>query len=280
MASGNATAASWESVSSTMQTWARLALRHAARCWFVMTVAGQLMFAAYIVSLYGGAALRSDFAAWNRLMTHGHVDGAHAGNIATGLHLLGAAVIMLSGALQLLPGLRARAPSVHRWNGRLYLGAAVVASLTGIYMVWWRGAVGGTVQHLGTTLNGALVLVFAGMALQRIRVREVEAHRRWALRLFLAVSGVWFFRIGVMFWLAINHGPVGFDPRTFEGPFLSFLAFAQYGVPLAILELYLLCRARGGVAAHLGMTCLLAGATLVMAIGIVVATAGMWLPNM
>jgi len=280
MASGNATAASWESVSSTVQTWARPALTHAARCWFAVTVAGQLMFAAYIASLYGGAALRSDFAAWNRVMTHGHIDGAHAGNIATGVHLLGAAVIMLSGALQLLPWLRIRTPSVHRWNGRMYLGAAVTASLTGIYMVWWRGAVGGTVQHLGTTLNGVLVLLFAGMALQRIRARKVEAHRRWALRLFLAVSGVWFFRIGVMFWLAINHGPVGFDPRTFEGPFLSFLAFAQYAVPLAILELYFLCRARGGAVAHLGMACLLAGATMAMAIAIVVATAGMWLPNM
>jgi len=263
-----------------MLKWARSALTHTARCWFGVTVAGQLMFAAYIASLYGGAALRSDFAAWNKVMTHGHLDGAAAGNIATAIHLLGAAVIMLSGALQLLPHLRARMPALHRWNGRLYLGAAAGASLTGIYMVWWRGAAGDIVQHIGTTLNGLLILVCAAMALQRVRVGKVDAHRRWALRLFLAVSGVWFFRIGLMFWLALHRGPAGFDPQTFTGPFLSFLSFAQYAVPLAILELYFLCRVRGGVAAHLGMASLLAAATLVTGIGAGVATINMWLPNM
>lgn len=278
MTSGNATAAAWEAAS--MQKWASAALANTARCWFGVTLAGQLMFAAYIASLYGGAAVRGDFAAWNRVMTHGHIDGGPAGNIATGIHLLGAAIIMLSGALQLLPRLRARAPSLHRWNGRLYLGAAVGASVTGIYMVWWRGAVGDVVQHIGTTLNGVLIFVCAGMALQRIRTGRVEAHRRWALRLFLAVSGVWFFRIGLMFWLALHRGPAGFDPQTFEGPFLSFLSFAQYAIPLAILELYFLCRARGGTAAYAGMACLLAGATLLTGIGTAVATVNMWLPNM
>src|SRR5438067_269147 len=127
MASGNATTASWEWAG--LQNWARSALFHAVRCWFAVAVAGQLMFAAYIAVLYGGAALRGDFAAWNRVMSHGHVAGASAGNAATGLHLLGAAIIMASGALQLLPLLRARFPSFHRWNGRLYLVAAVAASL-------------------------------------------------------------------------------------------------------------------------------------------------------
>ena len=278
MASRNATAAAW--TADGIRHRAHGALQQAARGWFAVTVAGQCMFAAYIAVLYGGAALRGDFAAWNRVMTHGHVAGAATGNLATALHLLGAALIMLSGALQLLPALRARAPALHRWNGRLYLIAAVAASLTGIYMVWWRGAVGDTVQHLATTLNGVLVVLCAGMALQRIRARKVEAHRRWALRLFLAVSGVWFFRIGLMFWLVLNRGPAGFDPRTFEGPFLTFLAFAQVGVPLALLELYFVCRARGGAAAQLGMAYVLAGAALATAVGVAAATAGMWLPNM
>ena len=179
-----------------------------------------------------------------------------------------------------MSGRCARAPALHRWNGRLYLTAAVGASLSGIYMVWWRGAVGDTAQHVATTLNGVLVVLCAGMALLRIRARQVEAHRRWALRLFLAVSGVWFFRVGLMLWLVLNRGPAGFDPRTFEGPFLTFLAFAQYGVPLALLELVFVCRARGGPAAQLGMACVLAGATVATGVGVAAATAGMWLPNM
>ncbi len=254
------------------------ALRYAAAAWLLVTVAGQSLFALYVAILYGGAALRGDFARWNAVMTHGHVPGHGAGNAATAVHLLAAAVIMASGALQLLPGLRAALPRLHRWNGRLYLATAVAASLTGVYMVWWRGAVGDAFQHAGTTLNGVLVVVFAAMALQRIRTRDVVAHRRWALRLFVAVGGVWFFRVGLMFWLALNGGPAGFDPATFRGPFLSFLAFAQCLLPLAVLEAYLRCHGRAGAGAHWAMAALLAGLTCALAAGIGVAALGMWLP--
>lgn len=278
MASGNAITASSRAGSTHGQ--AARALAWAATLWFAVTVAGQLVFAAYVVLLYGGAAFRGNFGQWNTVMTHGHVAGDGAGNTATGIHLLMAAMIMLSGALQLVPRLRARAPVFHRWNGRLYLAAAVGASVTGIYMIWWRGTVGDLVQHIGTSVNGILVLVFAGMALRRILVRDVAAHRRWAMRLFLAVSGVWFFRVGLMFWLAVNGGPAGFDPDTFRGPFLSFLAFAQYLLPLAVLEIYLVCRARGGAGAQWVMACVLSGLTLALGVGIAVAAVGMWLPHM
>jgi len=263
----------------SMQRWAAGTLARAVQFWFAVTVAGQLMFAAYAIVLYGGAALRGDMAGWNAVMTHGHVPGDMAGNAAIGAHLLLAAVIMLSGALQLLPQVRARAPRLHRVNGRLYVAGAVIASVSGMYMLWWRGAVGDVTQHLGTTLNGLLILLFAGMAVQRARMRDLAAHRRWALRLFLAVSGVWFFRVGLMFWIAVHGGPSGFDAATFRGPFLSFLAFAQCLLPLAVLELYLRCRTRGA-AAQYGVAALLAGLTVVMGAGIAVATVGMWLPQM
>jgi len=264
----------------TADAWAALALTAAARFWFVATVAGQMMFAAYIVSLYGGAAVNGNLNGWNKVMTHGFVRADLAGNIVTAVHLLLAAVIMAGGTLQLIPGLRARAPSFHRWNGRVYLVGAVVAALSGLYMMWFRGAVGDTVQHLGTSLNAVLVVVCAGMTLQRALSRDFAAHRRWALRLFLCVSGVWFFRVGLMFWLAVNGGPAGFDIDTFTGPFLSFLSFAQYLLPLAMLELYLRCGAGGRVAGRCATAVLLSGLTLAMAFGVAVATMGMWWPRM
>jgi hypothetical protein len=278
MTTGNASPAAWRGGST--HAWAARALTSAATLWFAAAVAGQLIFAAYVVLLYGGAAVRGNVGQWNTVMTHGHVAGAPAGNAATGLHLLAAAIIMLSGALQLVPRVRNRAPAFHRWNGRIYLAAAVAAALTGIYMIWWRGAVGDLVQHVGTTANGLLVVACAGMALRRILARDIAAHRRWALRLFLCVSGVWFFRVGLMFWLAVNGGPAGFDPATFRGPFLSFLAFAQFLLPLAVLETCLVCRRRGGGAGQWCMAFVVFGLTLAMAVGIVVAAAGMWLPHM
>jgi len=259
--------------------WAALALTAAARLWFFATVAGQLVFAAYIVSLYGGAAVAGNLNGWNKVMTHGFVRADLTGNIVIAVHLLLAAVIMVGGTLQLIPQLRAEAPSFHRWNGRVYLVGAVVAALSGLYMVWFRGAVGDTVQHLGTSLNAVLLVACAGMTVRRALSRNFAAHRRWALRLFMCVSGVWFFRVGLMFWLAVNGGPAGFDIDTFTGPFLSFLSFAQYLLPLAMLELYLRCAAGGALAR--GVTALvLALLTLAMALGIAVATMGMWWPNM
>lgn len=259
---------------------AATALSAAATFWFAATVIGQLVFAAYIVALYGGHGIRGNFQGWNAVMSHGHVPGDGVGNLATGIHLLLAAVIMLGGALQLLPQLRRLAPRVHRWNGRVYLAGAVLAALSGIYMLWWRGAVGDVVQHSGTSLNAVLVLLFAGLALRRALQRDIAAHRRWALRLFLVVSGVWFFRVGLMFWLAVNGGPAGFDPATFTGPALSFLAFAQYLLPLALLEGYLRSRDSGSAVARWTMAALLSLLTVAMGAGIAVASMGMWLPRM
>ncbi|AKU23276.1 hypothetical protein ACZ75_19275 [Massilia sp. NR 4-1] len=261
-------------------SWAVAALNAAATLWFLLALAGQLIFVAYIVALYGGAAVRGDLQGWNQVMSHGYVAGDRAGNLAIGAHLLLAAVIMLGGALQLMPRLRTLAPTFHRWNGRVYLMGAVVGSLSGLYMLWFRGAVGDMVQHIGTSLNALLILLCSGMVLRTALARGFAAHRRWALRLFLCVSGVWFFRIGLMFWLALNGGPAGFDPKTFTGPFLSFLAYAQYLLPLAVLELYLRSRERGNTAARFAMAAVLCALSAATAVGVAVAAMGMWLPRM
>jgi hypothetical protein len=62
----------------------------------------------------------------------------------------------------------------------------------------------------------------------------------------MVVNGVWFFRVGLMLWLVLNNGPVGFDPKTFRGPFLDFWSFADYLLPLAVLEVYLRTQDRAG----------------------------------
>jgi len=90
-------------------------------------------------------------------------------------------------------------------------------------------------------------------------------------------SGVWFFRVGLMLWVLLNKGPAGFDPKTFQGPFLTFWAFGQYLLPLAVLELYLRARDRGGAPARLAMAAGLFVLTVAMGVGIVVATMGLWL---
>jgi hypothetical protein len=123
------------------------------------------------------------------------------------------------------------------------------------------------------------LLLAAVIAIRYAMARNFTVHRKWALRLFMVVSGVWFFRVGFMLWMLIHQKPVGFDPVTFQGPFLTFLSFAQYLLPLLFLEIYFWAQERAGQTGKIGIAALIALLTIAMGIGIFGASMGMWLPN-
>ena len=254
------------------------ALPAAARLWYLTAVAGQLVFAFAVASFYASAVVRGNLAAWNRFMPHGYVAGETVGNVAVAVHLLAAVFIILSGAIQLVPQVRHRAPSFHRWNGRLYMLAAFAVSLAGLHMLWVRGSVNDLTQRLGISLNAVLIMLSAAMALRSALARDFKTHRRWALRLFLVVSGVWFVRVGMTLSFLLFKGPVGFDPRTGQGPFITFLVYGSYLIPLAVLELYLRAE-RSGATGRIAMASALLFLTVAMGAGIVGATVGSWVPR-
>ena len=255
-------------------------LQVAATCWFVTAGLGQLIFVAYLLGFYGRTALLGQFATWNRIFPRAHVAGDTGHNAMVAAHLVFATLITLGGLLQLMTGVRRRFPRFHRWNGRLYLAAAFVMGLGGLAMVWTGTNVGGPWQHVAISLNAILIMLCAMMVLRHALARRFALHRRWALRLFLVVSGVWFFRIGLTFWILLNQGPVGFDPDTFTGPALATIAFAQYLLPLAVLQLYCHAQAHGGARARAAMAAGLFASTLATAAGIFAASMMLWLPHL
>ena len=256
------------------------ALGAAATTWFVVAVAGQLIFVLYILSFYVSSALQGNMQAWNKVLPTGHVPGDTLGNIAIAIHVLIAAVVTIGGPLQLMAKIRAGFPRFHRWNGRVYIATVVVASISGLFVVWTRSANGSFLQHLTISINAVLILIAAWFALRHAVARRLAEHRRWALRLFLVVSGSWFFRVILMFWIALNGGPAGFDPTTFQGPALVAIGLLQYVLPLAVLELYFFAKSSARPAARISAAGLVFALTGAMAVGIAVATMGMWLPNM
>lgn len=255
-------------------------LQLAANFWFITAVFGQWLFASYLMLFYGGTAARGELHLWKEKLTHGYVPGDSVGNTAVAAHLLLAVIIMLLGSLQLIPQIRTRLPVFHRWSGRLYLLAVVVTSIAGLYMLFVHGTVGGLVLQVAQSLDAFLILVFAGVALRAAMQRDFKAHRRWALRLFMVVSAVWFFRVGLMLWLVIHQAPVGFDPNTFTGPFVTFIAFAQYVIPLLVLECYFRAQDSASARAKIALSAVLVILTLAMAMGIFGAWMGLWLPNL
>ena len=255
-------------------------LKAAAAFWFIVVVLGELIFATTVASFYGLTAARGHWQQWNKSMTHGYTPGRPMANLVVAIHLTSAVIILLSGAFQLIPLIRRRAPLFHRWNGRVYMVTAFTVSLAGLYMLWFRGTVGDLSQHLGQSLDAVLIMLCSVFALRYALLRDFKAHRRWALRLFMVVSASLFIRAGIFLSFAINHGPFGFNAATFSGPFLTFVSFGQYLVPLAVLEIYLRTQESAGAFGRFAMAAGLFVLTIGLGAGIVVVTTAAFLPNL
>ena len=257
------------------------ALRRAAALWFVVAVAGQWLFAYYIFVFYGGTAMQGDWAAWTARLPNGILEGDAAGNLALIVHIALAFVITVGGPLQLIPQIREHMPVVHRWTGRIYIPTAMVISLGAIYLIWAREAVvGGVIGQIAITLNGVLIMLCAAMTVRHALARNFDVHRRWAMRTFIAASGVWFFRVGFGLWIFLNAGSAPGSNQTLTGPFDVFLYFACFLLPLAILEVYLRAQERAG---PLVKTTVAAGLVVLAAgtgAGIFMAAQIFWLPNL
>ncbi|MEM9386557.1 MAG: DUF2306 domain-containing protein [Pseudomonadota bacterium] len=258
----------------------RQAVQVAVKVWFILATVGHWLFLAYILAVfYPPVAEHGIRALQGSHLPGGFVEGDTLGNLASIGHVLLAAIVIGGGPLQLVPAVRTRFPSFHRWLGRSYLLAAVTSAGFGLYMTWTRSPLGDLISKIGITTDGVLIIVFAALAVYHAAARRIAEHRRWALRLFMVASAVWFFRVGLMGWVLLTGG-VGIDWEPFTGPFLYVLGFAQYLLPLAMLEWYFHCQrgsSTGNQMAFIGTLSLL---SVYMGLGIFTATTGMWLPRM
>ncbi|MEO8172323.1 MAG: DUF2306 domain-containing protein [Sediminibacterium sp.] len=259
---------------------ANKSLNTASTFWFVITAIGQFIFALYVIMLYGKSGVEGNFQNWNKAVPNGYHQNDILGNIIFGIHLALAAVITIGGPLQLIPNIRQRTPKFHRILGRIYIVSAFIIALAGLYLTWVRGGVGDTFSALFISGNAIIIMACAFNAIKYAVARNIRVHNQWALRLFVAVSGVYFFRIGLMLWLAIFRRPVGFDPETFSGPFLIGLGIVVYILPVFFVELYLRAKNGKSIVFKIALTIFLILLTLGMAVGILSAVKGMWLPRL
>jgi uncharacterized membrane protein len=243
------------------------ALKAAAGLWFVVAVIGQWAFLYYIVAFYGPSTFTGNFQAWtkNTFLRMSYVAGDTAGNLAFAAHALLASVIAFGGAIQLIPQIRTRAISVHRWIGRVFLGTALGLSVSGLYMEWVRGDRGS--DALAISLNAVLIILFCGLAWRAARSHEISAHRRWALRTYLVANAQWFTRVGFFAWIIVSRKLFGIG-ENFDDTFFRFLGFGCYLVPLAVLELYLRAKESAGPRGRFAMASALVVLTFLMSAGI------------
>ena len=83
-----------------------------------------------------------------------------------------------------------------------------------------------------------------------------------------------------MLWLAIFQRPVGFDPDTFQGPFLTVLYVLVYVLPIGFAQLFFLAREASRSWPKWAMAAFLFILSAGMAVGALVASVGMWWPQL
>lgn len=229
------------SISQTTNSWVSfpsdLILKYTVRGWVGIALLGQWAFAIYILSLYalpllvGATAQAGDISP-----TQGFDTSADFNSIMFFTHIIPAALMAMSGMLQLFPKFRARYPKFHRWNGRMFFVLGLSGAFTGLYLTWGAGLRLSDFGALGITLNGLLIPVAIFLAWRAIRNRNVVQHERWAIHSFLLVNGVWSFRLYLMGWYLVNQGPNG-NSQSLDGPMDIFFSYACYLLPMFFAEL-------------------------------------------
>lgn len=254
-------------------------LRRSGLIWYLTAAVGQLAFVWMIANHYGGHIVSGNYPAWNdKPIIKGYVAGDSVGNIMFAIHMLLAIVITVAGLLQLIPQIRSKVPALHRWNGRLFLVLAYAMALGGLWMTWARPTLLTVLGGIAISIDGILILVFATLAWRLAAARRIDEHRRWAMRTFMVVNGVWFLRVGLMGWGVLTGGAaVNNDLSGIAG---YGLQFGAYMIPLTMLELYFLAQRSDNAVVKRSVSGLLIALTLFMAIGIAGAIAFMWGPYM
>ncbi|TPW06294.1 MAG: hypothetical protein FD125_304 [bacterium] len=254
------------------------ALRWAGIIWFLVAAFGQTAFIGFILAFYGTRTAAGNYAGWNdKPLIDGYIAGDGTGNFVFAAHVLLASVVTLAGLMQLIPAIRRAVPSLHRWTGRTFLLVAGFMALSGFWLTLVRGTSLSAVSSAAIVIDGLLILVFGGLAWRHAVKRRFDQHRVWAMRTFMAVSGVWFLRVGIMGWVLVNQGPVGMSD-SLSGPADIVLVFGSYLIPLGLLELYFRVGRSAHAAPKLLTAALVLAAAAFTAIGVFGTIALMWGP--
>lgn len=208
------------------------------------------MFGLYILIFYAGALVSGTASRWNGVLPGLYTASSTASTVGIGLHFAAGGVILALGFMQLLNVIRQRAPAVHRWLGRIYVTAAAFAGVGGLTFIAVTGTIGGLAMNVGFGLYGVLMVLCAAQTYRYARRRELDTHRKWAIRLFALAIGSWLYRMEYGFWFLMTH-KLG-HTHNFHGPFDVVMAFFFYIPNLLVAEAYLRGRSeQAGAAAKL-----------------------------
>lgn len=100
-------------------------------------------------------------------------------------HAFGGGIALIFGAFQFHRGILAKRRNAHRLMGKIYVGAAMLVGVSGLYMAWY--AFGGPITQVGFAGLAIAVLTTTITAFTTIRRGNVASHRRWVIRSYALI---------------------------------------------------------------------------------------------
>lgn len=147
-----------------------------------------------------------------------------------GAHFVVASPILLIAPLQFLAGLRRARPQVHRWLGRVFLGACLIAAPLGIFL-------GTSLRNEGSRLPIVLLgiawIAVSAIAWLAARRKDFATHRAFVIRsLAMGLAFVWIRVLDVFSEELLGYIPDLPARQTTQ----EWIAFA---VPIIVVEAWL-----------------------------------------
>lgn len=205
----------------------------------VLTVAwsSSLLFALYILAFYVGSTIKGHPERWNQILPGLHNPNNITASNGLMLHMLAGALILLMGCIQFISLIRNKFPAFHRTIGKVYVLSSILAAVGGLSYILLQGTIGGFMMNVGFGVYGLLTL-FAGIkTFYYARLKKIDKHWDWALRLFALGIASWLYRMYYGFWI-ILAGRLWRTP-DFQGPFDMIMDFFFYIPNLIIIEFYI-----------------------------------------
>lgn len=213
-------------------------LRWTGRFFHVAALAGLGAFGAYIVLRATGATFRN-FAQWQDLVAGLPMPTASdwIANLGIGLHFVMGTVLVLAWPILLSARIRARHRAVHRWTGRAYVSAGLLAGAGGMSFIFTHGAYTPSAS-VAFGLWGAVLMLCAAMAYVHARAKRFDRHRAWAIRLFAMVLGSWVFDLEFRAWNDLTGG-LGISEDATPGAFDYAILYLFFVPNLLVAEFFI-----------------------------------------
>ncbi|MEM7369813.1 MAG: DUF2306 domain-containing protein [Bacteroidota bacterium] len=124
------------------------------------------------------------------------------------IHVLGGIIALAIGPFQFLASLRKKRMKLHRTFGKIYVGAILLAGLSGIPVSLM--AEGGWIARIGFLLLALTWLYTTAQAYIQIRQGNLLAHKRWMVLSYATT----FAAVTLRIWLGILMGVLGWEFLT------------------------------------------------------------------